>query len=79
MAFRPRLSAGLALSAESEHTPTVLNTRIYRRMRSSERPLSAADQAVSGQVLRLRVLDEPCSLNFHLNPVLFDEDYFHQE
>ncbi len=24
-------------------------------------------------------LDEPCSLNFHLNPVLFDEDYFHQE
>ncbi len=24
-------------------------------------------------------LDEPCRLNFHLNPVLFDEDYFHQE
>jgi DNA-binding transcriptional MerR regulator len=24
-------------------------------------------------------LDEPCSLSFHLKPVLFDEDYFHQE
>ncbi len=24
-------------------------------------------------------LDEPCSLSFHLRPVLFDEDYFHQE
>ncbi len=40
VAFRPRLSAGLALSAKSEHTPTVLNTRINRRMESSERPLS---------------------------------------
>ncbi len=37
--FRPRLSAGLALSAKSEHTPTALNTRINRRMESSERPL----------------------------------------
>ncbi len=24
-------------------------------------------------------LDEPCSLSFHLKPILFDEDYFHQE
>ena len=24
-------------------------------------------------------LDEPCSLSFHLKPVLFDEDFFHQE
>ncbi len=24
-------------------------------------------------------LDEPCSLSFHLKPVLFDEDYFQQE
>ena len=39
MAFRPRLSAGLALSAKFEHTPTVLNMRINRRIESSERPL----------------------------------------
>ena len=24
-------------------------------------------------------LDEPCSLSFHLKPILFDDDYFHQE
>ncbi len=24
-------------------------------------------------------LDEPCSLSFHLKPVLFDEDFFHRE
>ena len=24
-------------------------------------------------------LDEPCSLSFHLKPILFDEEYFHQE
>lgn len=24
-------------------------------------------------------LDEPCSLSFHLKPILFDEDYFQQE
>ena len=24
-------------------------------------------------------LDEPCSLNFHLKPALFDENFFHQE
>ena len=36
VAFRPRLSAGLALSAKSKHTPTVLNTRISKQMGSSE-------------------------------------------
>ncbi|MCH7566814.1 MAG: MerR family transcriptional regulator [Nitrospirae bacterium] len=24
-------------------------------------------------------LDKPCSLSFHLKPILFDEEYFHQE
>ena len=24
-------------------------------------------------------LDKPCSLSFHLSPVLFDEDFFHPE
>ena len=24
-------------------------------------------------------LDEPCSLSFHLKPVLFDDDYFHRD